>query len=375
MNLYTIEDTKQVDAFKIPSIFEDKLPLYKEWHDFVFFDRKEEIFGLLNFGIHGNPYDIKRGYGTVLSYFVNPQGKIHAERKVIPLRELHVSRHNPDYISKKATVTYQNDNSFKIKGNLEKSSFNLKLPINSPPNTNKGLVIEILGIHQKVNNGMFQAATEMARLWDNWVEIPKLYSNGEITLDNTTFPINTRTSYHDHEGGRFDWSSPFGWDTGNILCDPMDNKEPETVRFLFYRYGPSENFSYGGIIFQTKNGQKKYFDSEKIQITRTGKFSGENKIVPGITRLLYPDYHPYIPERIVFSVINDLDKLEIVFTPKAICSVIAASILGTAETELNEIYCSATIKGNIGDTIYDKTIPCWFESARPRGSVSYALEA
>src|SRR4030042_1848030 len=375
MNLYSIEDTKQVDAFKIPSIFEDRLPLYKKWHDFVFFDRKENIFGLMNFGIHGNPYDSKRGYGTILLYFVNPQGKILTERKVIPLRELYVSRYNPDYISEDAKVTYQNDNSFKIKGKLEKISFNLRLPVNLPPNTNKGIVLDILGIHKKVNNGMLQAATEMGRLWDNWEEIPRLFSCGEITLKNTTFPINTRTSYHDHEGGRFDWSSPYGWDTGNILCDPMNQREPETARFLFYRYGPSEKLSYGGIIFETRNGEKIYFDSQKLHITRTGKFSGEHKIVPGITRLLYPDYHPHIPGRIVFSAVNGSDKLEIVFTPKAVCSVIAASILGTTETELNEMYCSAQIKGNIGDTIYNKTIPCWFESARPRGSVNYAIEA
>jgi len=375
MNLYSIEDTKQVDAFKIPSIFEDRLPLYKEWHDFVFFDRKENIFGLLNFGIHGNPYDSKRGYGTVLLYFVNPEGKILTERKVIPLNELLVSRFNPDYVSDDATVIYQNDNSFKIKGNLEKISFNLKLPVKLPPNTNKGIVLDILGIHKKVNNGMLQAATEMGRLWDNWVEIPRLFSSGEITLKNTTFPINTRTSYHDHEGGRFDWSSPYGWDTGNILCDPMNKKEPETVRFLFYRYGPFDEFSYGGIIFETKSGEKKYFDSQKLRITRTGKFSGENETVPGITRLLYPDYHPHIPERIVFSVVNGSDELEIVFTPKTVCSVVAASLLVTAEMELNEMYCSATIKGKVGDSIYNKAIPCWFESARPRGGVSNAIEA
>jgi len=375
MRLYSIEDTKQVDAFKIPSIFEDRLHLYKEWHDFVFFDRKERLFGLLNFGIHGNPYDSKHGYGTILLYFVDSQGKIFTERKIIKLSELFVSRYNPDYITKNAIVSYQNDNSFKIIGKLEKISFNLKLPVNLPPNTNKGIVLDILGIDQKINNGMLLAATEMGRLWDNWVEVPRLFSCGEVTLDNSTFQINTRTSYHDHEGGRFDWSSPYGWDTGNILCDPMNNKEPETVRFLFYRYGPSEKFSYGGIIFETKNGEKKYFGSEKLQISRTGNFSGENEIVPGITRLLYPDYHPYIPERIVFSVVNNSDKLMIVFTPKAVCSVIAASILGSAEMELNEMYCSATIKGNVGNKIYDETIPCWFESARPRGRVSNAAEA
>jgi len=376
MRLYRIEDTRHVDAFNIPSIFDDRLVLYKEWHDFVFFDRKKRIFGLLNFGIHGNPYDSKRGYGTVLSYFVDPRGRILTEIKLIPLSKLHVSAYSPNFLGENITVTYLNDNSFNIKGKIEKISFDLNLPVIFPPITNKEIVMDVLVPHQKVSTRMLRAAEEMARLWDNWVVLPRLFSFGEVTLDGTAFPINTRMGYHDHEGGRFDWSSPWGWDTGVILCDPLNEKEPETSRFQFWRYGPSDKFSYGGIIFETKNGEQKYFDSEKLQITRAGRFSGEQHIVPGITRLLYPDYHPRIPEIIVFSAIDDSDKLNIVFTPKAVCSIIVASVFGAGETELNEMFCSATIKGSVGGTVYNKTIPCWFESARPRGWVSnYAFEA
>lgn len=371
MQFYRVEDTKHVDAFNIPSIFDDRLVFYKEWHDFVFYDRRRRVFGLLNFGVHGNPYDAKRGYGTVLSYFVDPQGRIFTEQKLIPLSKLHVSAYNPDFIGEDVTVTYLDDHSFKIQGTLDTITFDLNLPVDLPPNTNIGIVLDVLRLHPKVNLGMIHAAEEMARLWDNWVELPRLHSFGEVTLDGTAFSIDTRTGYHDHEGGRFDWSSPYGWDTGVILCDPLVKKEPKTARFLFYRYGPSDTTSYGGIIFETKNGNTKYFDTENLEISRTGKYSDEQRIVPGITRLLYPDYHPSIPGRISFSAIDNSDKLDIVFTPKAVCSVIAASIVGTAEMELNEIFCSATLKGSISGIGYDITLPCWFESARPRGSVNY----
>jgi len=59
-----LEDVSWVDAFALPSIFDPRLPLYKEWHDFVFFDRASQVFGLLNFAVHGNPYDSRRGYGA-----------------------------------------------------------------------------------------------------------------------------------------------------------------------------------------------------------------------------------------------------------------------------------------------------------------------
>ncbi|MGZ3749606.1 MAG: hypothetical protein ACXVCD_19870, partial [Pseudobdellovibrionaceae bacterium] len=231
-------------------------------------------------------------------------------------------------------MTYTKDNSFKIKCKIDKISFNLLLEVLLPPRSSKEIGLEIMKAHETVNIGMIRAAKEMDKFWDNWVELPRLLSSGEVTLDGTVFPINTRTGYHDHEGGRFDWGTLWGWDTGVILCDPLNAKEPLSVRFLFYRYGQSDELSYGGITVEKKDGNQKFFGSENIQITRRGRFSGEQRIIPGVTRLLYPDYYPYIPERIVFSAVDGSDKLNIVFTPRAVCSVIPSSINGTSETEL-----------------------------------------
>ena len=79
-----------------------------------------------------------------------------------------------------------------------------------------------------------------------------------------------------------------------------------------------------------------YKTSENTQITRTGRFSGEQRTIPGVIRLLYPDYHPYIPERIVFSAVDGSDKLNIIFTPRAVCSVIPSSINGKMEMPKNQ---------------------------------------
>lgn len=371
MSLYSIKDTKYIDAFNIPSFFNNRLALYKEWHDFVFYDRKNRIFGLLNFGIHGNPYDIKRGYGSVLSFFVDPRGKILTESMLIPLEKLQISAYNPDFLSEDVAVTYLNDNRFRIKCKIDKISFNLSLSVILPPVSSKEIGLEIMGMHKTINIGMIRAAKEMDKFWDKWVELPKLLSFGDVTLDGTVYPIDTRTGYHDHEGGLFDWGTLWGWDTGVLLCDSSKAKEPESVRFLFYRYGPSDELSYGGITVEKKGGKKKFFGSENIQITRAGRFSGEQTMIPGVTRLIYPDYQPYIPERIIFSAADGSDKLDIIFTPRAVCSVIASSINGTLDTELDEMFCSAKLSGTIGDRTYKKTIPCWFESTRPRGSVRY----
>lgn len=375
MGLYRIEDTTHLLSFALPSIFADRLPLYKEWHDFVFYDRRQRVFSFLNFGVYGNPYDSKRGYGLALLFFIDKQGRTFAEMKTIALNGLKVSPYNPDFICEDVEVLYLKDNSFTIKSRIGKLTCNLKLPVVLPPVSSKEVFLNVLQMHRSVNIGMSRAAMEMSKLWDNWAELPRVLVSGEVTLNGSTVPIDTHTGYLDHEGGRFDWGNTWGWDTGVILCDPTARREPERVEFRFYRWGPSDKSAHGGIVISVKNGGQKYFDNGNIQITRTGRFSNEWSVVPGITRLLYPDYHPDVPEKIIFSASDDRDKLDIIFTPKGLCSIVAASVCGAPDRVFNEMFCSATITGHVGDTVYDKTIPCWFESVRPRGSVKhYAVE-
>ena len=45
----------------------------------------------------------------------------------------------------------------------------------------------------------------MARIWDKWVELPRLTVVGTIGAQGTGYYIDTKTGYQDHEGGRFDW--------------------------------------------------------------------------------------------------------------------------------------------------------------------------
>jgi len=81
----------------------------------------------------------------------------------------------------------------------------------------------------------------------------------------------------------------------------------------------------GGITFETK-GVREYLDGEKLEITATGRVSVEPCVDPRSTRLLYPGHPPHTPGRIRCSAVDGSDTLGIVFTPKAVCEVVAASI-------------------------------------------------
>jgi len=360
-----VEDVRWVDSFDLPSIFDPHSVLYKEWHDFVFFDRKRNVFGLLNFAIHGNPYDARRGYGAALAFLVAPSGKIHTGLKLIPLSELKVSPYTPDFVTKEVSVSYLNNNSFNIKGHIEGISLDLNLPVVLPPVTMNQIAFGIL-TRNRINLGMLEVANEMAQIWDKWVELPRLDVVGTIGIDGTNYSIDTTTGYQDHEGGRFEWGSVTGWDTGVLLCDPTNPGEPAKVSFLFYRYGPSGGSQYGGIIVKSPDGREKYFESQLVSIVKSGDYSGERAYVPGVTLLLYPDYRPKIPKTITFSASDHSDNIEITFSPRAVCTIVVAGS-DEAETTFNEMYCTTAFSATIGGEKFSGAIPCWFESVRPRG--------
>ncbi len=375
MTLYRVEDTASVDAFTLPSIFDTKVSLYQEWHDFVFFDRKKRVFGLLNFGIHGNPYDSKRGWGSVLAYIVDPTGKIYSEIKLIPMNHLEVSSYNPNFIGESFSVNLLKDNSFKVIGKMEQTSFDLNFKVALPPVTDKDIFIDVLKV-QDPKAKMLLAAQEMNRQWENWVELPRLLVKGKLQLDKKTYQIKTSQGYQDHEGGCFDIGTTWGWDTGVIFCDPLAAQEPERIDFLIYRYGDTDDLSYGGVFFESKSGKKQFFDNAEMQIATKGKYDGNLSIMPAITQLLYPDYHPAISKNLTFAASKGADKLKITFTPKAVCSVVNASLMSPSEVVFNEMFCEADLRGKINGQKYDSVLPCWFESVRPRKRVnSYAIEA
>jgi hypothetical protein len=363
-----IDDTPWVDSFDLPSVFDPRLALYKEWHDFVFFDRTNGLFGLLNFAIHGNPYDPRRGYGAALAFVVDSADKAHTALKLIRLDDLIVSPFSPDFIGGDVSVAYRKDNSFSIKGHIEDISFDLVVPVVQPPVTMSQIGFDVLS-KNPIDAGMLGAAGDMARVWDKWVELPKLRVTGKLGVGTTVYDLDTTTGYQDHEAGRFDWGTIAGWDTGVLLCDPKSSGEPERVSFLLYRYGPSGTSTYGGVIVRPPGGEDRFFDSDKMTITRSGEFSGDRAYLPGVTRLLYPDYHPKVPETVVFSGEAGADTVQITFTPKAVCTIVVSSITNEAETTFNEMYCTAALDATVAGERFQKTIPCWFESVRPRGNL------
>ena len=136
---------------------------------------------MLNFGVHGNPYDSKRGWGSVLSYIVDPSRKIFSELKLIPMSQLEVTSYNPNFIGNNFSVDLLEDNSFDVVGRMEQTSFDLNFKVVSPPVTDEDIFMEVIK-EQNPNAKMLLAAQEMNRQWESWVELPRLLVKGNLKV-------------------------------------------------------------------------------------------------------------------------------------------------------------------------------------------------
>ena len=60
-NLARINDSKYIDSFKLPTVFDNQKDSYKEWQHFNVFDNKTGLFALINYVVSGNIYNINKG--------------------------------------------------------------------------------------------------------------------------------------------------------------------------------------------------------------------------------------------------------------------------------------------------------------------------
>ena len=135
-------------------------------------------------------------------------------------------------------------------------------------------------------------------------------------------------------------------------------------------------FHMAASFLKLRIGKRQFFDSAKMKITATGDYDGNHEHNACNHTITISDYRPTIPKNRTFTASKGPDKLEVVFTPKAVCSIVNTSIINSSEVVFNEMFCEATLMGKIGGNTYECVLPCWFESVRPRKRVeSNAIDA
>lgn len=345
-----IEDLKYMDAFQPPTIFEDTIDLYKEWHHFVFFDHKSELFGFLNFSVTGNPYFINKGFATIIMLFTSPNLRWYGNLESSTIESLKLFKTTPSIFLQNTSVNYKSG-FYNLFGRLQSQStlIDLSFRVNCQPTTADTLTLE--GI---------------APVWKGWVGIMNLVVNGRLFVDGEEFKIINGFGYHDHNKGRFKWGEPFGWDGGFILGE-IQHKSMGllTVSFLIGHSFNDQKKRKAAVFLWNQKTLEKIFNPHQVQVEEIGNFTGPYQKFPGSSRILWPERPRGVPSKLKLVADDNADHIEIIFTPITLCQIVSSNHLGEGETFWNEFYGVIEIEGQINNEKLRKEVKGYLESVRP----------
>lgn len=344
------EELKYIDAFHPPTIFDEAIDLYKEWHHFVFFDRQKKLFGLLNLSVTGNQNNPKKGIATVIMVLTDSTLRWRGNIESFSVRSLRFSNLHPSILLGRMSVIYENG-LYQIFGKLQsqRTLVDLRFKIDFSPVTSK-----------PIPPGGFSP------VWKDWVGVPRLTVDGTLFVEEEEFKITKGIGYHDHNRGRFKWGDPFGWDGGFLLEDVVfDELGPVVIGFFIDRSVDARSGRQSVVFLWTRDGPRKIFSSHQVQTKQSGVFEGPYHKLPGTARILWPERPRSVPSVIKIIATDNRDEIQIDLEPVTLCQIISSNHLGKGETIWNEIYGITRVKGLIeGKTICKKT-KGYLESVRP----------
>src|SRR5688572_3775083 len=194
-SLARIKDSKSIDSFRLPTVFDPQIDSYKEWQHFNVFDNKTGLFALINYVISGNIYNISKGVVAKVALIRDPEGLIYSAIEPHNTKKLNISYLGPDIQFNGASIIYKNY-SYRV-----------------------SLIMDTIPIKADLNFKIAsQPLTSMTKPFGSgflgWSAFCKMIVNGSITIKDTEYTIKNSYGYHDHDWGRYSWGENVGWEWG-----------------------------------------------------------------------------------------------------------------------------------------------------------------
>jgi hypothetical protein len=323
-----IEDSKSADYLRPPTIYDNQINAYKEWQHFNVFDKKTNLFLLLNFAIIGNPYDLKHGIVARIAVVKSPENKIFCAVEPESIDSLKISYLNPG-VKFKGVSTIFKEKTYEVRVNMDIIPLvaDLHFQISSQPLTS----------HTKPFGSGFLG----------WTVFPRMIVDGCVAIEGKEYHITNSYGYHDHDWGRYYWGEDIGWEWG-IFAE--DNKYGYTL--LFDRRTDRIKGNIFEEILMVYRGKTLIasFSEKNLQVKFMGNFQGKKITIPGLMRLIHQESSSYVPEKVIMTgIISKREKITIYFKPEIVIQIIVPNHSGYGQSQLNQMLGNIEIRNSINE--------------------------
>ena len=327
-NLARINDSKYIDSFKLPTVFDNQIDSYKEWQHFNVFDNKTGLFALINYVVSGNIYNINKGIVAKVALIRDPKGLIYSAIEPHNTKELNISYLGPNIQFNGASITYNN------------YSYRVSLIMDTIP-IKADLDFKIAS----------QPLTSMTKPFGSgflgWTAFCKMKVNGSITIADTIYTIKNSYGYHDHDWGRYSWGEKVGWEWGIFGDD-----DPSGITILFDRRtdGIRGNIRDKVLLVYKGSYLKVNIQDNNLNVNLQGRFEGKKIVVPGLMGILHPEKGSSLPKKIIikgFTSTKEMIRIE--YTPEVIIQFILPNFKGKGESQINEMLGKIKIEHSLSE--------------------------
>jgi hypothetical protein len=183
----------------------------------------------------------------------------------------------------------------------------------------------------------------LERGWISWYVVPRLALSGEMVVAGERWSLETASAYHDHNWGRWNWGSDFGWEWGAFLA-PRNGPTVVLTRLTDRAHRPNENARLDVRLA----GRSHTFAGSTLSVDLLGDLNVRLRRLPGVLAALHGDRErPRLPERVHIRAGDDAEGVDLEFVADGAAQLIAADPVTRGYGFIHEISGRFTCTGEI----------------------------
>lgn len=170
----------------------------------------------------------------------------------------------------------------------------------------------------------------------NWLVVPRLVADGEITVAGRRHVVDGALAYHDHNWGHFGWGRDFAWEWGYGL--PADAANPWSLVFVRLSDRAHTHAMMQGVFLWNGMREQRVFRDGDLGVHHHGLLRARRLCkVPAIMSLVHPERATDVPQELTFEGAADGDKITGRFRGEEVAQVIVPNDRDFGVTVINEV--------------------------------------